>query len=335
MNINFTIVFTNCSVYNQGTTISTYPLLFDLVIVITMALSDFTKKLIIGVFGVALLVVIALVLYNDQHPTAAQCSQESWKCIDACFSNPSVEWRDSTNSLGENSTLVVFCLSKCPDSNTCIPNVENMTNLVYELDKILIHQGKEPVTSEEYTSMVNSAIGLAMQKGDQLERQGEENYTVEIPIKASDQIYGFILLESEVVNRELPRDNRTFSSFGTMSSIQAFQSKDWHKKITWNPWWIPGVNWALHNRGTFTYGKNSRGYAVVNGVSASVEAAALWPWSPSDSKSVDRLDASVVRIIGRGTYTHVFDLSFVYHGYLDVEVNGTGDVRVIRASFDF
>jgi hypothetical protein len=73
-------------VYNKNTKLPIYPLLFDLLaIAITMSLSVFTKKLITVVLVLAILAVIAIALYYDQHPAAVQCSQESRQCNEPEF----------------------------------------------------------------------------------------------------------------------------------------------------------------------------------------------------------------------------------------------------------
>jgi hypothetical protein len=99
-----------------------------------MELSDFTKKLIVVVFALALVVVIAIALHYDQHPAVVQCSQESKQCVDACFhdDDPLMGLNDTVNPINGNSSLL-DCLAECPDSNACMS--EDQTKEVEELRK--------------------------------------------------------------------------------------------------------------------------------------------------------------------------------------------------------
>jgi hypothetical protein len=194
--------------------------------------------------------------------------------------------------------------------------------VISKINRELQKRGETPINRQDYIQMVGQAIHLAVQKGNDLETQSG-NYAIIVPINDDADLYGTIKLVSVESDR-----------INTNSTKPNYLAKDWSKSLYYNP--NPMVNWGLHNKGTFTYGKNSRGYAIVNGVSATVDAAASFPYSASDYKSIERLDDSVVRIIGKGTYSLVPSFgTLVFHGYLDVEVNGTGDVRILRGFFDY
>jgi hypothetical protein len=86
-----------------------------------MTLPASLQKLITVVVGLAVLTIIAIALYYDNHSAADLCSKEKAKaCLHACFDDPDVLMgMDVPAHLeNENSTLLA-CLHNCPNLNTC------------------------------------------------------------------------------------------------------------------------------------------------------------------------------------------------------------------------
>lgn len=198
-------------------------------------------------------------------------------------------------------------------------------NPLQTLNHYLKSKGKKTLNEND----LNQALNKAIKKANDLEKN-HNSYKVSIPVNGNDKLYGSVKLCS------------SNSSFAQASSYKATKSsadkhKKWNKYIIWQVKGPAPVNWILKNNGEFEYGKNKKKYAVVTHVRATVEAQATWPYSTSDKKEIDKRDkqGSVYLISGTGYY-HWAGLGMAtYHGYLNVEVNGTGNVRVKKAKFDW
>jgi hypothetical protein len=88
------------------------------IIVIIMAFSASTAKLLAGVSVVIVIFVVIMALIYDNHFTVKKCSDESEQCINACFGNPFVELNDTVDSASVNNSLVA-CLNQCPNVDSC------------------------------------------------------------------------------------------------------------------------------------------------------------------------------------------------------------------------
>jgi hypothetical protein len=103
-----------------------------------MVPSTFTKKLIIVAIVVALIAVISIALYYDQHPAGKKCGQELKSCVDACFDHAGVPigLNDSVEPKGVNNTLST-CLTDCLISGTCAEDTDLFQAIPGESEIIL------------------------------------------------------------------------------------------------------------------------------------------------------------------------------------------------------
>ncbi|MEH7613665.1 hypothetical protein [Gottfriedia acidiceleris] len=196
-----------------------------------------------------------------------------------------------------------------------------------------------PLTPIEL-DIVNEAI---LEGITQSENLLPKNHNLSIPINNNGDLFGYIEIyseEEEVVDYQYePEVINIEESEGPVTKAYNYKYKTWNKQIKYvTPWYIPvPIKWVLTNKGSFEYGKNSKGYAVVASVSAQVDAQSQWPYSNTESKDINKHDknGSVYRIYGKGKYSLSAIGSVTYTGYLDIEVNGTGDVKILRAKFDY
>lgn len=188
--------------------------------------------------------------------------------------------------------------------------------------------------------IVNEAILDGITQSESLQ---PDNHNLSIPINDNGDLFGYIEISSD--EGEVPADQyepeiiNTEETDGPVSRAYNYKYKTWSKQIKYvTPWYTPvPIKWTLTNKGSFEYGKNSKGYAVVASISAQVDAQSQWPYSNSESKDINKVDknGSVYRVFGKGKYNLSAIGSVTYNGYLDIEVNGTGNVKILRAKFDY
>lgn len=174
--------------------------------------------------------------------------------------------------------------------------------------------------------LINNTIQTALKQGRDIEASGSKNYSVAVPVNNNSELGNIIFTSREHFDEG--------SILGKELSTNALQRKNWDKTIQY---YAVVVSWRITNRGTFMYGhKKPRGPAIVDTVSATIDCDSMAPYNCVAHKTIQRIDPSVVQIQGRADYTNLIGrlAGHTDHGYLDVEINGTGNVRVTRASFN-
>lgn len=204
--------------------------------------------------------------------------------------------------------------------------VENKSKRVTDLETIneyLLYKGKEKLEISD----INNAANEAFEKAN---KTNEKNYEIIIPVKGDAETYGTVTLISKSEN-----------SIEKTSSIKLAdydQYESWNEEIVYQTKLPAPVNWSLQNSGDFSYGLNSDGLAVIKTVDADIDADATFPYKAYADEDINKIDAqgSVYEIEAIGTYEVNLPFGGVaYSGFLDVEINATGDVRVTRAEFDY
>ncbi|WP_307893370.1 hypothetical protein [Bacillus swezeyi] len=191
---------------------------------------------------------------------------------------------------------------------------------IEKLNKELKKKGKKEITEKKYFELANKALEEARIKVNKQLETGKTEISVEENIGEED-LYGSVILETQELNSISTKDFTT----------QANKKKNYSHRITMKGF---AYQFTMRTFGTFTYGKNKKGNAVVKGYSYQCDAQTGWPYSASDSVKAYKIDPSYIKVVSKGTFTALFQ-AVKYHGYIDIGLYGSGTYRVLRAKFDY
>ena len=218
-----------------------------------------------------------------------------------------------------------------PKNASADTNVEsNVTEEQKPIDKLndaLQKEGAQKITEDQYFDLANEALEKARIEVNKQLEEGKEDIKVEEKIGDQDS-YGTVTFETEEIQPSPTVKNQLVQS--SDYTALAYQNKNYSHTIT-----MKGIGYQFKMRtfGSFTHGKNSKGYAIVKGYTYQCDAQTTWPYSASDIVRADRVDQSYVKVISKGTFTALAQ-AVNYHGYIDIGLYGTGNYKVLRSKFD-